>query len=368
MKSLRATRLVVMLGLAAAMPCVLEAGPFGTVEDAARAEARAVAFLTKEVPAWSRDNSCFSCHNNGDAARALYVAASKAHRIPAFALADTTAWLSQPARWSENKGDPAFSDKRLANIQFAASLLTALETGHLKDPAPLETAAQLLVADQRSDGAWPIDADNTLGSPVTYGTELGTWMALRTLRRVNSNVAKEAARRAERWLTGVKAQSTLAAAAVLLATATDSSEQPRAPARSEPARAQVTSEPTRAPARSEPTRAVARSDSARSPSRGEEARLLSLIRSAQTRDGGWGPYADSPAEPFDTAVVLLALQQRREERGIADAIRNGRRFLVARQNPDGSWPATTRPPGGNSYAQLVSTTAWSLLALLETRD
>jgi hypothetical protein len=30
-------------------------------------ERRAVAFLTREVPRWSVENRCFSCHNNGDA-------------------------------------------------------------------------------------------------------------------------------------------------------------------------------------------------------------------------------------------------------------------------------------------------------------
>ena len=39
-----------------------------------RPEARAVAFLSREVPRWSRENHCYSCHNNGDAARALYQA------------------------------------------------------------------------------------------------------------------------------------------------------------------------------------------------------------------------------------------------------------------------------------------------------
>ena len=38
------------------------------------AEDRALAYLIREVPAWSREHKCFSCHNNGDAARALYTA------------------------------------------------------------------------------------------------------------------------------------------------------------------------------------------------------------------------------------------------------------------------------------------------------
>src|SRR5262245_62579877 len=93
--------------------------------EAAQAESKAVAFLTREVPAWSKENGCFSCHNNGDAARALYAASSKGYRVPDHALADTTEWVKLPARWDHNKGDPGFSDKRLADIQFAGSLLAA---------------------------------------------------------------------------------------------------------------------------------------------------------------------------------------------------------------------------------------------------
>src|SRR5204862_6200405 len=85
------------------------------------AEARAVEYLKQEVPAWSRENGCYSCHNNGDGARALYAASRKGYRLPAQVLADTTAWIAQPHRWEHNKGDPGFSDQRLANIQFAGS-------------------------------------------------------------------------------------------------------------------------------------------------------------------------------------------------------------------------------------------------------
>ena len=94
---------------------------------------------------------------------------------------------------------------------------------------------------------------------------------------------------------------------------------------------------------------------------------MKLIRAAQTSDGGWGPYADTPPEAFDTAVVLLALSRLPHEPGVDDLIQRGRGFLTAQQNLDGSWPATTRPSGGDSYAQLMSTTGWATLALLETR-
>ena len=75
-------------------------------------EQRAIDYLTVEVPRWSRENGCFSCHNNGDAARALFAARDRGMKVPREALADTLGWLSRPAAWQENKGNPAFSDKK----------------------------------------------------------------------------------------------------------------------------------------------------------------------------------------------------------------------------------------------------------------
>ena len=53
-------------------------------------------------------------------------------------------------------------------------------------------------------------------------------------------------------------------------------------------------------------------------------------------------------------------------RDLEAAIQRGRTYLISVQNQDGSWPETTRPPNGESYAQRISTTAWSLLALIES--
>ena len=76
-------------------------------DPAAAAEASAVEFLKREVPAWFRDNHCFSCHNNGDAARALYAAKRNGYHVPRKILADTTDWVAHPERWAHNKGDRA---------------------------------------------------------------------------------------------------------------------------------------------------------------------------------------------------------------------------------------------------------------------
>ena len=52
---------------------------------------------------------------------------------------------------------------------------------------------------------------------------------------------------------------------------------------------------------------------------------------------------------------------------LREAIQRGRGYLVASQADDGGWIETTRPPGLESYAQRISTTAWALLALLDSR-
>src|SRR6185437_12436639 len=84
----------------------------------------------------------------------------------------------------------------------------------------------------------------------------------------------------------------------------------------------------------------------------------SLLRSAQSKAGGWGPYAAVPTEPFDTAIVLLALRPFRPDPAVRAVLDRGRIALAAMQTPDGSFPGSTRPPGGESYAQHISTTGW----------
>jgi hypothetical protein len=307
------TAAIVALGVG----CATDRGPSRQT-----AEGKAVAFLSREVPAWARENGCYSCHNNGDAARALYAASRNGYSVSWDVLADTTAWVVRPERWDHNKGDPGFSDKRLANIQFAAALVAARESGHAKARASVTEAARKVAADQGEDGSWPIDAQNTVGSPATYGTTLATLTAWRILKETGGFEA--AMRRAERWLQGTKPRNVPEAAALLGASAQ--------------------------------SWLLA----------GKQSECLKMVRAAQTSDGGWGPYADAPPEAFDTALVLLALAELRGTEGVDEMLGRGREFLVREQKADGSWPATTRPRGGESYAQQMSTTGWATLALLKT--
>ena len=336
------------------------------------AETKAVEFLKREVPAWYRDNACFSCHNNGDAARALYATSRKGYHVPPSVLADTTAWVSQPNRWDHNKGDPGFSDKRLANIQFASSLAAAFEARHLKDRRPLQEAARKIAHDQSDDGAWHVEPGNAVGSPATYGTTLATYMALKTLKQADAWETSDAVRKAEAWLRRGQPNNVLSAATLLLASALETShgrlkhlDRTLYPALS----ARMTKGGSRPDHMGSVEKVEYGTSSVPNLSLAYPVEeCLTLIRRAQTHDGGWGPYADSPPEPFDTAVVLLALNALDHSPAIGDMIRRGRVFLATQQREDGSWPGTTRPPGGDSYAQCVSTTGWATLALLATRD
>jgi hypothetical protein len=85
----------------------------------------------------------------------------------------------------------------------------------------------------------------------------------------------------------------------------------------------------------------------------------------QLSGGGWGPYSNAPAEIFDTALAVLALACANSEN---PALARARAYLEAEQKADGSWSATTRPTGGESYAQQISTTAWAALALIQSNQ
>jgi hypothetical protein len=330
-------------------------------------EARAVRYLAEEVPRWRREHPCYSCHNNGDAARALLAAIRRGHAI-APAMDETLAWLGRPERWDENAQGGGIDDKPLARIQFAGALTSAVEAG-LAQRAALGTAAASVATDQGEDGAWRLDSSQSVGSPTTYGTVLATWAARRTLTAAGGPALATAIARADRWLRAFDPKSVLDASATVLALA------------------QATDEAGRA----------------------RRASALDLLVRGQGPDGGWGLYATSPSEPFDTAVAVLALSAVLEKivlekvgpsfssgagagavsgagvgagvgaRVDADsggaasvdrsrtAISRGRGYLIEKQLSDGSWPETTRPSGQESYAQRISTTGWATLALLATQ-
>jgi hypothetical protein len=281
-------------------------------------EARAVRYLAREVPLWPVKNKCFSCHNNGDAARALFAARRRSIPFDPAALETTARWLRNPDEWKYNGPPVEYSDKKLATLQFAHALSAEAELGEPRTNVPLRYAAERVRDLQEKDGSWAVDAGGLPGSPVTYGRVLATVVARRILIAAGRQAFADAVGRADGWLAARKPVLILDAAALLYG------------------------------------------------GTGDVDHALALFGMGQTRDGGWGPYVTSPPEVFDTSLVLLGLASHRDRPGVKEMIRRGREFLIASQQPDGSWPETTRPPGAESYAQRISTTGWALLALLES--
>lgn len=299
----------------------------------------AVKFLSVEVPKWHGENRCFSCHNNGDAARALAQATAKGFVKDRQSLAETLAFLNKPETWDANGPDGPFKDPKLQRIQFAAAQLAAGRAGLISDGASLKVAAALVAELQEADGHWQTDAPGTVGSPVTYGPALATLLASETLAAADPARYRNAIARARTWFEQTEPKSVLGAAAILWALAGTSGDA-----------------------------AAAR-----------RKQCFSLLERGRSTDGGWGPFANSPPEVFDTAVVVLALAAQPAGElspGAAspitvspnavprDWLSGGRAYLLSAQETDGGWPATTRSPGVDSYAQRISTTGWALMALL----
>lgn len=208
--------------LAACWATVAMAGQGGETSPE-QALARAVAFLANEVPSWPRENRCFSCHNNGDAFRALHLARRAASEDAptglVAALADTEAWLRKPEGWKDNGGEEEFSDKRLATVQFAVALAQLERTDGIRvqeTARPLLPAAQLVVQQQANDGSWPIDAAGSVGSPTTYGTTLATVLARGVLHQADPMQFGAAIAKADRYLSQIRPQRVFDAAALLL--------------------------------------------------------------------------------------------------------------------------------------------------------
>jgi hypothetical protein len=316
---------VVLLVVVLAQACVQPdpgSAPNAAATAANTPASRAVAYLQEEVPRWRTENGCYSCHNNGDAARALYLWATLTGQTD-DGISETSAWLRQPDQWEHNGGEGPFSDKRLARIQFAAALVSAEQAGFVQQPRALGEAANQLASDQLDSGAWQ-EASGLIGSPVTYGPFLATYMARRTLVAAGALRYREPIARADRWFRETPVKTVMAAAATLLAL--EGAEDPEANTL--------------------------------------RATCLDLIRRGESPDGGWGPFTNSPPEVFDTALTVLGILQFREDPEWAETVERGRRYLIATQDADGGWVETTRPSGYESYAQHISTTGWSTQALL----
>src|SRR5262249_56251287 len=125
---------------------------------------------------------------------------------------------------------------------------------------------ELVAADQRPDGAWQIDPEESVGSPAAYGNTLATAVSCRTLRRADPGRFRTQIACADRWLRSKEVHNVFDAAAILLGLN------------------------------------GAMDDAAHA----QRRRCLALIRKGQSVEGGWGPCVSAPPGPFETAGGLLA--------------------------------------------------------------
>ncbi|MEE3372839.1 MAG: prenyltransferase/squalene oxidase repeat-containing protein [Planctomycetota bacterium] len=289
---------------------------------------RAVAYLQGEVRQWPEQHHCYSCHNNGDAARALFVARSAGIRVPQQALNRTTNWLARPGSWKNNGGDQRFSDQRLAQFQFSLALAAAHRAELLSDPLPLLQAATATAKQQQPDGSWALDTGGIVASPITYGRHLGTALGKNLLQQVDAKAFSLQITKAEKWLRQSQPHAIPDLSGLMIGLR--ESQDPAA---------------------------LKQLD-----------RCQQLLRSAQAPAGGWGPFATHRAEPYDTAIALIALAQQKPNKPYQPLLQAGRSWLIKQQLEDGSWAETTRPADSESYAHRISTTAWASLALIATQE
>ncbi len=182
-----------------------------------------VGFLAVETPKWRREHKCFSCHNNGDAARALLKAKQLGFAVPDASLADTIDWLANPKRWEEKPkarggdggSESGSKDLSLARLQFSLALELAIKTETIADRSVLDSAALKLALDQTADGSWKISDNGVVAAPATYGPVLSTLLASRVLASAGANEHAEAVAKARAWLDSRKIQNVQDAAVVV---------------------------------------------------------------------------------------------------------------------------------------------------------
>ena len=317
----------------AAAPPVSTPSP-QTVRDAA---SRAIALLDRSVVVWHQQRTCFSCHH-----QALPIAVTTLARTKGVAFDEALARKNISAGLGGLKSlDRAVQGYQQIDpsMELGYELATAADAGV---PAGLARAANaaLVASWQLPDGSWSTFDQRP---PQSFSPVTATAIAARGIRAYLPPERRQEAEartlRARQWLLATTPRDTAERAYQLLGLLW-----------------------TDAPA---DVRRKAAED------------LLARQRS----DGGWSQLGKLGSDAFSTGEVLVALHR---AGGVAlgdPRFQRGLGYLLAHQDPDGSWAVQTRmheqdlvsPPHfetgfPHGPDQMIScmATSWAAMALLET--
>jgi hypothetical protein len=297
-----------------------------------------VQFLEKEGVAWKNKQGCASCHHVPLMVWALGEAKNQGYPVPERTLTEMTAWAMNADKRAEVFPDLPL-DKKHSEPDYLGPLTMALALGDARelDPAVRKERRRMLehvVTRQEADGSWNA---NSGGRPPVHASRdvLTGWLLLALSSPASGEGAddpwKAQREKADRWLAGA------------------------------------------APADEPPSLAIRLLvlQKCNKPARDRKPLLESLLRQ-QNADGGWAQTKEMKSDAFATGQALYVLSQL-GEKSAGEAVGRAQAFLARTQQPDGSWPMTSRPapkPGPGPARNLGPIryvgAAWATLGLVRS--
>lgn len=294
-------------------------------DPAARAAAqRGLDWLTDATVAWQDTHACFGCHVQAVTLEALTVGRANQYRVDQGKLDAIVKGMLDLPGGAHGKHGFSYHDEQLFEPSKAFGGSAFAHYDERVGPrlrAELVKTAEELAALQTQEGAMPGSYDN---QPVATGVVQATTQALVTWRQVHARTADARwlvpIRKAEQWLTlrakrmsdeGGTLQDLDHAIIGLVAAGAGSGDK------------LVTS-------------------------------LARVIEKQQNKDGSFALGGGQPASPFATGQAVYALRLAGKSDGDT-SVKRGTAWLVAHQQPDGSWGG-----GGFGKAQAM----WAVLGLV----
>ncbi len=298
---------------------------------------QALTFLVQDTAKWRKERGCATCHHGTMTLWSLGEARDQGYTVDAEVYADTL-------KWTKDLFLPRFSKPRDTRPGWDLVSVPAIYLGIMSQNLPVLSRAEInqiaihLASHQEEDGAWSLPPPKN-GAPPTW--ESRETLAILALLG---------------WETRQPADPQAAAAA------SQSREKALAWLRSTP--------PTETTQATTLRLLLELRTSGKSPDQlqPEIGRLLKR----QNADGGWNQTPEQSSDGYATGQALYVLS----EAGLKPdrpEIRRAIAFLVATQQPDGSWPMTSRNhPGVESTRKPIRNpipityfgSAWATLGLV----